>query len=263
MIPDDEIRAIYEKGPDAVIALIRDLFKGFELQIAVFEARIRQLESQVNTNSRNSGKPPSSDGLARPKSQRKKSGKKSGAQKGHPGHTLEMVAHPDQVQSLKVERCQKCGVSLAAQAAESVERRQVFDTPPPKLIVTEYRAERKTCHTCGASNKATFPEGVNKPVQYGPEIKSLAVYCNQYHFIPYERVVELLSDLFGQPFSEGSLFAANEACYEALEGAEQGDQAAALKFPSHQLRRDRRPRGGEDPVAAHGRHVEPDLLQHS
>ena len=42
MIPDDEIRAIYEKGPDAVIALIRDLFKGFELQIAVLEARIRQ-----------------------------------------------------------------------------------------------------------------------------------------------------------------------------------------------------------------------------
>lgn len=139
MIPDDEIRTIYDKGPDAVIALIRDLFKGFELQIAVFEARIRQLESQVNTNSRNSGKPSSSDGLTRPKSLRKKSGKKSGAQKGHPGHTLEMADRPDQVQALKVTHCHKCGVSIADQPSESVERRQVFDTPPPRLIVTEGR----------------------------------------------------------------------------------------------------------------------------
>ena len=231
MIPEDEIRAIYDQGPDAVIALLGDLFKGFALQIAVFEARIKQLESQVNTNSRNSGKPPSSDGLGRPKSLRKKSGKKSGAQKGHPGHTLEMVNHPDRVEMHRVEQCQECGAWIAAQAAVSFERRQVFDVPPQKLIVTEHRAERKTCHICGASNKAVFPEGVNNPVQYGPELKSLAVYCNQYHFIPYQRVAELFADLFGRPFSEGSLFAANEACYEALEGAEQEIKRQLLNSP--------------------------------
>jgi len=45
---------------------------------------------------------------------------------------------------------------------------------------------------------------VNRPVQYGPLIKSLAVYMNQYQLIPYDRVEELFKDLFGQPFSEGS-----------------------------------------------------------
>lgn len=231
MIEDEEIRDIYNKGPAAVIALIRDLFKGFELTVTVLEARIRQLEGQINTNSRNSGKPPSSDGLARQGSLRKKSGRKSGAQKGHRGHTLEMVDHPDRVEALKVERCRCCGISLADQDARTVERRQVFDTPPQKLIVTEYRAERKTCPTCGALNRASFPEGISQPAQYGPEIRSLAVYLNQYHLIPYERVVELLADVFGRPIAEGTLFAANQALYESLEGFEQEIKKQLLASP--------------------------------
>jgi transposase len=231
VIEDKEIREAYEKGPEAVIALIKNLFKGFELTVAVLEARIRQLEGQINTNSKNSGKPPSSDGLARTKSLRKKSGKKSGAQKGHRGHTLEMVDHPDRIEALKVERCRCCGSSLADRRAEAIERRQVFDTPPQKLIVTEYRAERKTCLTCGALNKASFPEGISQPAQYGPEIKSLAVYLNQYHLIPYERVTELLADVFGQPIAEGTLFAANEAVYEALECPEQEVKQQLLASP--------------------------------
>ena len=52
----------------------------------------------------------------------------------------------------KVEQCCQCGVCLAGQAAESVERRQVIDMPPLKLEVTEHRAERKTCPHCGACN---------------------------------------------------------------------------------------------------------------
>ena len=136
MIKDEEILAVYNQGPDAVITLVRELFKSFELQVAVLDARIKHLEDQINTNSRNSGKPPSSDGLARTKSQRKKSGKKSGAQKGHPGHTLEMVDHPDKTQRRKVTECHDCGACLADQPVESIERRQVVDTPPLKLEVT-------------------------------------------------------------------------------------------------------------------------------
>ncbi len=231
MIQDEEIRAIYNKGPDAVIALVKDLFKGFELQIAIFEARIRQLESQINTNSKNSSRPPSSDGLAMTKSLRKKSGKKSGAQKGHPGHTLEMTESPDKVEVHKVEQCQSCGAWIADHPAKAVERRQVFDVPPPKLIVTEHQAEHKTCPRCGACNKASFPEGVTQPVQYGPETKALAVYFNQYQLIPFDRVEELFKDMFGQPFSEGSLFTANQVCYEALEGAEQEIKRQILNSP--------------------------------
>jgi len=213
----EEFQVIYDQGPDAVYDLFDRLSNGLEFQIAVLEARIRQLEGQINTNSKNSGKPPSSDGLAKPQSLRKK----SGGQKGHPGHTLEMTAHPDKIVTHTVEQCQHCGTSLANRPVESVERRQVFDIPPLKPEVTEHQVEHKSCPECHARNKASFPEGITQPVQYGPEIKALAVYLNQGHFIPYDRVEEILRDLFGQSFSEGSLFAANQACYEATEGVEQ------------------------------------------
>ncbi|HBY04092.1 MAG TPA: hypothetical protein DEH07_06015 [Desulfotomaculum sp.] len=80
----------------------------------------------------------------------------------------------------------------------------MVDTSPLRLEATERQAEQKTCPVCGICNKASFPESVNRPVQYGPLIKSLAVYMNQYQLIPYDRVEELFKDLFGQPFSEGS-----------------------------------------------------------
>jgi len=70
----EEFQVIYDKGSDAVYTL----FEGLLLQVNVLAARVRQLENQINTNSKNSGKPPASDGLARTNSQRKKSGKKSG-----------------------------------------------------------------------------------------------------------------------------------------------------------------------------------------
>lgn len=166
----EEFRAIYDQGPDAVFALVETVVA----QVTVLAARVRELESRVNTNSRNSGKPPSSDGFKKTKSQRKKSGKKSGAQKGHPGHTLKMTPNPDKVQAHKVEYCRECGASLANISVNFFERRQVFDMPPLKLLVTEHQAERKTCPICGACNKASFPEGVTQPVQYGPEVKALA-----------------------------------------------------------------------------------------
>jgi transposase/uncharacterized coiled-coil protein SlyX len=234
LVKREDIQAIYDKGIDAVadlIAAFEQIFQQQAMQIAALTERVKQLESQINTNSKNSGKPPSSDGLKRTKSLRKKSGKKSGAQKGHPGHTLEMVDHPDKVELHRVTRCRCCGASLTGKPSESVERRQVVDTPPLKLEATEYQAEQKTCHICGTVNKADFPDGVNQPVQYGPRIKSLATYMNQYQLIPYDRVEEFFKDLFGQPFSEGSLFTANQVLYESLEGFEQETKRRILSEP--------------------------------
>jgi len=74
----DEIHEVYLQGEEAVVAL-------FEETLAVLAARIQALEDQIAKNSRNSSKPPSSDGLKkpRPRSLRKRSGKKSGGQREH------------------------------------------------------------------------------------------------------------------------------------------------------------------------------------
>jgi len=90
---DEEIGETYDQGKEAVGAL-------FHRTVGQLAARVQALEDHVSKNSRNSGKPPSSDGLAKPapKSLRKLHGKKSGGQPGHEGNTLKAVAHPDYIQ---------------------------------------------------------------------------------------------------------------------------------------------------------------------
>ena len=109
--------------------------------------KVQALEEKAAKDSHNSSKPPSSDGLSKPKpkSLRPPSERPTGGQPGHPGQTLRMVAKPDRTVRHRVERCSGCGRSLAQQVPDRVECRQVFDLPEPKLLVTEHQGEVKTC----------------------------------------------------------------------------------------------------------------------
>lgn len=144
-------------------------------KISELERRVKSLEDQLNKNSRNSNKPPSTDKFNRPKSSRKPSGNQVGGQKGHSGHTLEMAPNADQIIIHSLSNCKFCGRSLSDTQANNYERRQVFDIPPLNIKVTEHRAESKICPNCFRLNKAAFPDEVQYPVQYGSRLKSVAL----------------------------------------------------------------------------------------
>lgn len=86
----EDISAIYEEGFESVYAVVMLL----SARIVELEERVKVLEDQINKNSRNSSKPPSTDTF---KSQRKPTGRSVGGQKGHKGHALEMVEKPNHV----------------------------------------------------------------------------------------------------------------------------------------------------------------------
>jgi transposase len=211
-IPSEaEIRAAYREGEDAVVKLFYETF-------SKLAERIQRLEDQIAKNSGNSSKPPSSDGLKKkPKSLRQKSGKKSGGQPGHSGHTLKAVAKPDHIQVHRVKRCSYCQANLEEVGVHDCERRQVFDVPPVKVEVTEHQAELKICPECHQTTVGEFPAGVTQPVQYGERIKAQMVYFHQYHFVPLERTAEIVGELYGQTVSEGTIV---EACNETAQQVE-------------------------------------------
>ncbi|MDP9378629.1 MAG: IS66 family transposase [Chloroflexota bacterium] len=225
MMTREAILGVYEQGRKAVVGLVEALLIRLEEQqeqIGVLGERIKALEDRLAKDSHNSSKPPSSDIIPpKPKSLRSKSGKKPGGQAGHAGRTLTLVEEPDLVVVHNPERCSHCGESLSSPAAVGYERRQVLDLPEMKLRSTEHRAESKRCAGCRHITLAAFPAGVDAMVGYGPRIKSLAIYLNQYQLIPFQRVHELLEEVFGCSFSPGSLQLVISRCYEALEGTQE------------------------------------------
>lgn len=232
----EEILAVYEAGPDAVVTLVQSLIAKFEAQIQGLNERVQELERRLSKDSHNSHKPPSSDEptfrRGRRKSLRQRSGKKPGGQTGHTGRTRLQVEKPDAVQFHAPDQCAGCGGSLREIEPCATQRRQVFDLPPLQLHVREHQAQSKCCPGCGHTTHGAFPPGVNEPVQYGPGVLGLSVYLQVHQLLPYGRAAGLIGDLFGQAPSQGTLARALERAHERLEEVEKQIHAWLRSSPS-------------------------------
>ncbi len=212
-------------GPEAAcaaneMAWLRSKHAAQEELIASLLVEIAELKRRLGLDSSNSGKPPSSDGLKKPsrvRNLREPSGKTTGGQKGHPGKTLLQVETPDLVVDHYPEACARCGSALTAAMATSHAARQVFDLPEPQpLVVTEHRAHVCSCARCGAPTQAAFPEGVAAPVQYGTRISAFVLYLLHGHFLPEDRLAELMRDLFGVSLVPATIARMSRSCADRL-----------------------------------------------
>jgi transposase len=182
-------------------------------RIVYLEERLSIYETPKDSH--NSSIPPSKDTLAAQakkakkllvtQSLREKSGKRSGGQIGHHGHTLKMVSEPNSIVEHQPYFCNHCGNDLSQVVGSVIETRQVIDIPMPvEPLVTEHRMIEKRC-TCGHCSQLDFPKEVRSRVSYGPYIRAIVVYlsCNQ--CIPYKRLTEVLRDCFGVSLSQGTI----------------------------------------------------------
>jgi transposase len=187
---------------DAQIAVLLE-------QVAVLQSQVEGLAAQVKSNSRNSSKPPSSDGPAKPapKSLRGKSGRKPGRPKGQPGATMQLSEHPDKTVRHRPGRCGCCGKSLKGAPATGTERRQVIDIPAVRARTTGHQMLTLLCG-CGCETKAQAPDGVAAPVQYGPRLMGTGIYLWHGQFLSRDRACLALSEMFGCAPSPGALAAA-------------------------------------------------------
>jgi transposase len=176
-------------------------------QVASLAARVEELEARLGQNPRNSSRPPSSEGYAKPPARRAGGGKRRpGKQPGSGGAHLAQVADPDEVVVHVPRACHGCGAGLGDAPVVDVTTRQVFDLPPLRLGVTEHRAQRRRC-ACGTATTAAFPDGVSAPTCYGPGVRALIAYLGVHQHLPTDRLAQLLGDVLGAPLATGTVAA--------------------------------------------------------
>lgn len=169
--------------------------------------KIAELTERLNKNSRNSSKPPSSDGLAKPapKSLRKPSRKKAGGQKGHKGTNFCVTDKPNQVIPHMPRTCEGCPhYKECKEKAHTVEKRHVVDMVIKTEVVT-HEALEVECPLCREAKRGEFPEGINGLMQYGNNLRALAIALNTTGAVSVNRVHEILGGIFGIPLSTGTI----------------------------------------------------------
>jgi transposase len=206
-----------DRVQEEAIGALQQQLRVQEQEMSLLKQQVQELQERLKKDSHNSHLPPSSDRFGRQRrSLRKKSGKKAGGQEGHAGTTLHRSETPDEVIVHAVECCGTCQRDLRGVASQAVERRQVVDLPPKRLVITEHQAEAKVCPVCQQVTQADFPQEVRAPVQYGPAFGAVAVYLVQQQLLPYERACEVMQDLLGPTMSVGTVQALVQRCAEHL-----------------------------------------------
>lgn len=200
-------------------ALLLDVLK----RVEQLEKENQELKARLEETSRNSNRPPSSDGFRKRTGLPKTKSKKRGGQKGHKGNTLKMVANPDFVVELSPTVC-SCGTSLEAVAKVCESTRQVFDLPVPQLEVTAYQQLSCSCPGCGKKHLGEFPKGIAPNAQYGSGVRALVTMLSTEHKLPFKKIRLLFEDLFGYSLNESTQIKALDKCYESL-----GDVESAIK----------------------------------
>ena len=158
-IPDELWQQIPPAAQAAILALIQH-----------YEQRLADLEARFNQNSTNSSKPPSSDPPALKRSPPKPpSPNKVGGQHGHDKAQRTLADHPDTIHDCKPLACRYCRQPLHGDGPQPL-RHQVWDVPPVRPIITEYRRHRLTCPRCGLTTCGSAPAG-----QDGPRLKAACV----------------------------------------------------------------------------------------
>ena len=211
----------------ATLRQCHEVIDALTLQLAQLREQMALLQERLKLDSRNSSKPPSSDGPAvGNRAQRRGSARKRGAQQGHKGS---FRATLDESQVDSIVECPpppvcECGEPVHADGKPV--RHQVFDVPPALARVDEYRLYSGRCTGCGKPHRAALPPGVPSG-QIGPRALALVGVLGTRYHLTQQKTRDLLAQLMGVDFSVGAISQAHGKVAQALK-APVAEAAATL-----------------------------------
>jgi len=179
------------------------------------------LKERLGLSSKNSHKPPSSDGPATPKDggqkKRRKKGRKPGGQPGHDGNhrTLLPEEQVDRFEDVHPKDCNVCGGAVFG-SDDAPQRHQVHDLPEEiRLTTVEYRLHALFCPDCRKTTRAELPEGVSWS-PFGPRLQASVALLSVDYKQSDRKIRDFLQDFFGFEVSLGAVASMRKAVSEAL-----------------------------------------------
>ena len=169
---------------------------------------IKELEEKLNKNSRNSSKPPSSDGLKKPNrntSLREKGNRKQGAQPGHPGTRMVITGKPDHIEELVPAPCRNCPDWKKCRGTACISEKRYRVDIEIHQTLEEYDCLNVVCPKNNAVLRGEFPENIKGEIQYGTNISAFIVALNTIGAVSAKRIQEIAGSLFDLPVSTGTV----------------------------------------------------------
>ena len=179
-----------------------------------------QLKQKLNKNSKNSSKPPSSDGLNKPspKSLRSKTGKKQGAQKGHEGSGLKITKDPNEIINHIPVACANCSNLTLCGDGTVCSKKYEIDL----VIETKVTLHQAIRYVCPKSKNRVLtgelPEHLKSTTQYGQNLQALVIALNTMGMVSINRTHDLVKGLFSIPMSTGTIHKMVTECAIKLTG---------------------------------------------
>lgn len=224
----EEFERRADKLTDRVVELEAEVAWRDE-RIAALEAENAKLRGETSKNSRNSGKPPSSD-TPKQRATRKKrraSGRKPGGQPGHKGHQRELFP-PEKVTRTRErfpKHCSCCRHQLPKVPHGEPIRHQTVEVPKLEPDVTEDRLHAVECPRCETVTRAPLPPGVPRGM-CGPNLMALITLMVGVYQLSRRDALSFLGDVFGVRISLGALSNVEGRVAEMLAPAH--EEAATL-----------------------------------
>ncbi len=143
---------------------------------------VDRLKKQINNDSNNSSKPPSSDIKRNIPNNREKTSKKAGAQKGHKAHFLSKKIVEEKIKEGEFER----EIIHKGEIQKEYISKYILDLKV-NVVAKEYRFYKDK------NGKYNIPKEFKIDVQYGNEIKTLCTVLNTEGIVALDRLTNFVS----------------------------------------------------------------------
>ena len=181
-------------------ALIRALWQDLQQ----LRAEVEQLkQKRVKKTTRNSSIPPSKGFKPNQNPSKATRTQVSPTRQGQGGR--ELSSHPDQVVVARARTCPHCQASVSAAEQQLRGLYERIDLPVVKPHITRVERYGGTCPSCQQTYESPVPVGLEPGSPFGPQMASLLTYLRYHHAVSYQRLSQLMGEVFGVAISEGAI----------------------------------------------------------